>query len=69
MEHSYKPVCSEHTLEAIFQEEEEGWHGYIEWEKYPDKKARAAKILSAFDFDQVRKCSTADESTATEPIE
>jgi hypothetical protein len=29
-----------------FAEERPGWAGYIEWERYPDKKAMAAKILS-----------------------
>ncbi|KAI9815314.1 MAG: hypothetical protein M1827_002794 [Pycnora praestabilis] len=35
---------------AFFEEERKGWHGYIEWEKYPEKKAEAAKILAAYDF-------------------
>lgn len=36
-----------------FKEEREGWHGYIEWEKYPDKKREAAKILAEHQFDKV----------------
>ena len=33
-----------------FPEEEIGWHGYIEWEKYPDKAKRAAEILAKHKF-------------------
>ena len=33
-----------------FPEEEVGWHGYIEWEKYPDKAKRAAEILAKHQF-------------------
>ena len=40
--------------QAYFAEEEEKWHGYIEWEKYPEKKARAAEILSHYSFAGVR---------------
>lgn len=36
--------------EAAFPEEQEGWHGYIEWEKYPEKQAKAAEILSRYTF-------------------
>ena len=36
--------------EASFPEEQEGWHGYIEWEKYPEKQAQAAEILSRYTF-------------------
>lgn len=34
----------------VFEEEREGWKGYIEWEKYPEKKKQAAKILKQYDF-------------------
>lgn len=34
----------------FFAEEKKGWKGYVEWEKYPDKKAEAAKILSGYKF-------------------
>lgn len=34
----------------FFAEEKKGWKSYIEWERYPDKKAKAAKILSQYDF-------------------
>ena len=33
-----------------FKEEKVGWKGYIEWEKYPDKKKQAAHILSSYSF-------------------
>ncbi|KAF2123526.1 molybdopterin binding oxidoreductase [Dothidotthia symphoricarpi CBS 119687] len=34
----------------VFPEEREGWRGYIEWEKYPEKKKQAADILAKYDF-------------------
>lgn len=40
----------------LFPEEREGWKGYIEWERYPDKKRKAAEILAKYDFPVV--CST-----------
>lgn len=36
--------------EPHFEEELEGWGGYIEWEKYPEKKKQAKKVLSQYDF-------------------
>ncbi|KAI4799716.1 molybdopterin binding oxidoreductase [Aureobasidium sp. EXF-8845] len=33
-----------------YAEEREGWKGYIEWEKYPEKKAEAEKILAQYEF-------------------
>jgi hypothetical protein len=38
-----------------FEEEHDGWKGYIEWEAYKDKKAEAQKILSKYNFDKVFK--------------
>lgn len=35
---------------VYFAEERKGWHGYVEWEKYPDKARRAAEILSKHKF-------------------
>lgn len=35
---------------VYFAEELKGWHGYIEWEKYPDKAKSAAEILSKHTF-------------------
>ena len=39
--------------DAFFAEELEGWHGYVEWEKYPDRQAKAEEILSRYSFAQV----------------
>jgi len=36
--------------ELNFDEERPGWHGYIEWEDYPEKKAQAKRILKKFRF-------------------
>ena len=33
-----------------FPEEKKGHKGYIEWEKYPEKKKQAAEILSQYKF-------------------
>ncbi|CAG8982800.1 hypothetical protein HYALB_00001081 [Hymenoscyphus albidus] len=33
-----------------FADEKEGWRGYIEWEKYPEKKAKAAAVMANFKF-------------------
>lgn len=38
---------------VFFKEEREGWHGYVEWEKYPEKKREAAEILKQHTFDEV----------------
>lgn len=35
---------------AVFAEERPGWRGYIEWEDFPDKKAKAAEILTSHTF-------------------
>ena len=36
--------------QPYFVEAEEGWHGYIEWEKYPERKKKAAEMLSQHKF-------------------
>ena len=36
--------------EKMFAEEKKGWRGYIEWEDFPDKKAKAAEILARHKF-------------------
>ena len=36
--------------DKIFAEETPGWKGYVEWEKYPEKKRKAAKILARYRF-------------------
>lgn len=38
----------ETTLEL--QEERDGWHGYVEWEKYPERKKRVKEYMKNFDF-------------------
>lgn len=50
-----KPKLSKHP-DADFPEERTGWGGYIEWEKYPERKRKAAEILEAnrHKFDGVR---------------
>ncbi|KAK8068796.1 molybdopterin binding oxidoreductase [Apiospora phragmitis] len=34
----------------VFAEERKGWKGYVEWEKYPEKKKQAAEVLQQYDF-------------------
>ncbi|GAT28796.1 sulfite reductase [Aspergillus luchuensis] len=47
----------EEAIEAVgdrnelFKREKEGWKGYVEWENYPDKKAKAHRILTSQTFD------------------
>jgi sulfite oxidase len=31
-------------------EEREGWHGYVEWEKYPERKKKIRDWMKKFDF-------------------
>jgi sulfite oxidase len=33
-----------------FSEEKLGYGGYVEWEKYPEKKKQAAEVLSRYKF-------------------
>ncbi|KAJ7364918.1 sulfite oxidase mitochondrial precursor [Mycena albidolilacea] len=40
---------SQNEVEA-FAEEKLGWTGYVEWEKYPEKKSAATKILNTKKF-------------------
>lgn len=37
----------------VFAEEKEGWEGYIEWEKYPEKKKQVEALLKQYDFPDV----------------
>lgn len=39
--------------EPKFEEEREGWAGYWEWEKYPEKKKQVAEILAKYQFPPV----------------
>ncbi|KAK3712954.1 hypothetical protein LTR37_008839 [Vermiconidia calcicola] len=34
----------------FFAEERKGWKGYVEWEKYPEKKKQAAEALAQYKF-------------------
>ena len=49
----YKPFKDDAAIQAVgdrdelFREEREGWSGYVEWENYPEKKAKAHKILTS----------------------
>ncbi|PSK55892.1 Sulfite oxidase [Elsinoe australis] len=36
--------------QPYFAEEREGWKGYIEWEKYPEKAKQAQEILAKYTF-------------------
>ena len=33
--------------DGLFPQELPGWDGYVEWEKYPERKRKAAEILRA----------------------
>ena len=50
-----KPATSPQLAgdEPVFAEERNGWGGYVEWEKYPDKKKQAAEILASHTFPEV----------------
>ncbi|RPB08392.1 molybdopterin binding oxidoreductase [Morchella conica CCBAS932] len=41
---------TDETTVPFFPEEREGWHGYIEWEDYPEKREQAAKVLQTHNF-------------------
>lgn len=41
------------TEEPNFEEEREGWKGYVEWEKYPEKKKQVAELLAKYQFPPV----------------
>ncbi|KAM3421286.1 hypothetical protein BST61_g1688 [Cercospora zeina] len=38
------------TQAPFFAEERIGWKGYIEWEKYPEKRAECERILAQYKF-------------------
>jgi hypothetical protein len=42
----------------FFAEERKGWKGYVEWERYPEKKKQAEKILAQYDFPVVSNIAT-----------
>lgn len=39
--------------ELGLKQERKGWHGYIEWEKYPERKEKAKEYLKKFRFPSV----------------
>ncbi|KAF2145172.1 uncharacterized protein K452DRAFT_356473 [Aplosporella prunicola CBS 121167] len=55
----------------FFPEEREGWKGYIEWEKYPEKKKKAEEILSNYDFPnppEFQLCPLPDKNPVLEGV-
>jgi sulfite oxidase len=48
-EPNHKPFEIQGEL-PVFAEERKGWKGYIEWERYPEKKKQAEEILARYDF-------------------
>ncbi|KAF1980794.1 sulfite oxidase [Aulographum hederae CBS 113979] len=47
---STKEYATEFEDPKIAEEEREGWHGYVEWEYYPEKKAKAFEYMSSKSF-------------------
>lgn len=39
--------------ELELEEELDGWHGYIEWEKYPERKQKVKEFMKKFKFPSV----------------
>lgn len=37
------------------EEELPGWHGYVEWEKYPERKDKVKEYMRKFEFPGVSK--------------
>lgn len=48
-----------------FKEERPGWKGYVEWERYPEKKQKAAEILAQYDFPVVSTMGVATSPELT----
>jgi len=44
------PLRQSNHPESFFPEEVKGWHGYVEWEKYPGRQAKARETLSQYKF-------------------
>lgn len=53
--------------DKLFAREIEGWKGYVEWEKYPEKKAKAHKILTSQTFTAIPDFMTGP-IPATNPV-
>jgi sulfite oxidase len=49
------PVFAQQGDVPEFPEERPGWKGYVEWEKYPEKKKAAEEILAKYDFPVVSR--------------
>ena len=64
--HSRLDLCLHKNVhpEAYFAEERKGWHGYVEWENYPEKKKLAADILACYSFAEVKNKPSLLESCA-----
>ena len=59
------PLREKRNPKAFFAEEREGWHGYIEWEKYPEKQKKAAEILAQYTFAGVRQLGVHTRASLT----
>ncbi|KAF2151002.1 sulfite oxidase [Myriangium duriaei CBS 260.36] len=49
----YKDECAIKAVgdrDELFKAEKQGWKGYVEWEKFPEKKAKAHTILTSQSF-------------------
>lgn len=68
-EPNHKPFAIQGEA-PLFEEEREGWKGYIEWERYPEKKKKAAEILAKYDFPVVSRYSAKFQivRTNTDPV-
>ena len=60
------PLRDERAPKPHFVEEREGWHGYIEWEKYPEKQKKAAGILAQYKFAPVRTSGFRPQASLTQ---
>lgn len=45
-----RPGAEEDDPTFVVKEERPGWHGYVEWEEYPEKKAKAHKRFLRYKF-------------------
>ena len=60
------PLRDKRNPRAFFAEEREGWHGYIEWERYPEKQKKAAEILAQYSFAGVRRSGVHPRASLTQ---
>lgn len=59
-------VPDPHELEL--EEELDGWHGYIEWEKYPERKQKTMDFMKKFEFPPVRPHPSSHSKLSTRLI-